>query len=97
MDRDNSSIQLKNQGHQRKEQSASVHFENEPEKLPESDEWQNQKSKYRRNILAEKDCDNTAAWQINNSEKSSAEMDKDPNGILTIILGIRTICTKYLN
>ena len=43
-----------------KEQSVSVHFKNELKKLPEPD-WQNQKCKHKRTILAEKDRENTVA------------------------------------
>ena len=45
-----------------KEQSTSVHFENELEKLPEPD-WQNKKCKYRyrHTMLTEKNRKNTAA------------------------------------
>ncbi len=48
-------------------------------------------------MLAEKDRDNTVAWQINSREKLLTEMDKDPDGNLTMILDIRNIYIKYLN
>ena len=48
-------------------------------------------------MLAEEDCDNTAAWQIDSREKLLTEMDKDPDGVLTMILDMRNIYTKYLN
>ena len=96
MARDNSSSQLDNHSHQTKERSTSVHFEDETEISPEPD-WQNKERKHRRATLAEKDRDNTVAWRINNQEKLLIEMDKDPNGVLTIILDIRNIYTKYLN
>ena len=60
MARDNSSSQLDDQSHQTKEQSASIHFEDELEELPEPD-WRNKKRKYRRTTLAEKDRENTVA------------------------------------
>ena len=38
-----------------------------------------------------------AAWQIDSREKLLTEMDKDPDGVLTMILDMRTIYTEYLN
>ena len=96
MARDNSSSQLDDHSHQTKEQSTSVHFEDETEILPEPD-WQNKERKHRRTTLAEEDCDNTATWQIDSQEKLLTEMDKDLDGVLTMILDMRNIYTKYLN
>ena len=96
MARDNSSSQLDDHSHQTKKRSTSVHLDNETEILPESD-WQNEERKHRRATLAEEDCDNTAAWQIDSREKLLTEMDKDPDGVLTMILDMRNIYTKYLN
>ncbi len=48
-------------------------------------------------MLAEKDCNNIAAWQIDSREKLLIEMDKDLDGVLTMILNISNIYTKYLN
>ncbi len=48
-------------------------------------------------MLAEEDRDNTAAWWINSREKLLTEMDKDPDAVLTMILDMRNIYTKYLN
>ena len=63
MARDNSSTQLDDHSHQIKKRSASIHFEDEPEKLPEPD-WQNKERKHRRTMLAEEDRENTATCQI---------------------------------
>ena len=96
MARDNSSSQLDDQSHQTKERSTSVHFEDELEKSPEPD-WRNKERKYRRPTLVEKDRENTAAWQIDSQEKLFTEMDRNPDGVLKMILDMRTIYTKYLN
>ena len=64
--------------------------------MPEPD-WQNKERKHRRATLAEKDCDNTITWQIDSREKLLTEMDKNPNRVLTMILDMRNIYTKYLN
>ena len=96
MARDNFSSQLDNQSHQTKKRSTSVHFEDELEKLPEPN-WRNKKRKYRRTTLAEEDRENNAAWQINSQEKLFTEMDRNPDGVLKMILDMRTIYTKYLN
>ncbi len=96
MARDNSSSQLDDKSHQTKGQSASVHFDDEPENMPVPD-WQNKERKHRRATLAEEDRDNTAAWRIDSREKILTEMDKDPDGVLTMILDMRNIYTEYLN
>ena len=96
MAQDNSLSQLDNYSHQTKERSTSVHFEDEIEILPESDWWDKER-KHRRTTLAEEDCDNIATWQIDSREKLLIEMDKDPDGVLTMILDMRNIYTKYLN
>ena len=96
MARNNSSSQLDDQSHQTKKLSISVHFEDELEKLPESD-WQNKKRKYRRTTIAEEDRKNTVAWRIHSQKKLFTEIEKNPNGVLKMILDMRTIYTKYLN
>ena len=60
-------------------------------------DWQNKQRKHRHATLAEEDRDNTANWRIDNREKLLIEMDKDPNGVLIMILDMRNIYTKYLN
>ena len=96
MARDNSSSQLDDKSHQTKGRSTSVHFDDEPENLPVPD-WRNEERKHRRATLAEEDRDNTAAWRIDSREKLLTEMDKDPDGVLTMILDMRNIYTEYLN
>ena len=64
--------------------------------MPEPD-WRNEERKHRCATLAEEDCDNTAAWRIDSREKLLTEIDKDPDGVLTMILDMRNIYTKYLN
>ena len=64
--------------------------------MPEPD-WRNKERKHRRATLAEEDRDNTATWQIDSREKLLTEMDKDSDGVLTMILDMRNIYTKYLN
>ena len=96
MTQDNFLFQLDNHSHHTKKQSTSVHFEDEIEMSPEPD-WRNKKHKYRRATIAEKDCDNTTAWQIDSREKLLTEIDKNPDRVLTMILDMRNIYTKYLN
>ena len=93
MAQDNSSSQLDDHIHQIKEQSTSVHFEDDTEISPEPD-WRNKEGKHRCATLAEKDRDNTAAWRIDSREKLLTEMDIDPDGVLTMILDMRNIYTK---
>ncbi len=97
MAQDNSSSQLDDESHQTKGRSVSVHFNDEPENLPVPD-WRNKKRKHRRITLAEKNvCDNTAAWRIDSREKLLTEMNKDPDGVLMMILDIRKTYTEYLD
>ena len=97
MARDNSSSQLDDESHQTKGRSASVHFDDEPENLPVPD-WRNEERKHRRAMLAEENaCDNTAAWRIDSREKLLTEMNKDPDGVLTMILDMRKTYTEYLD
>ncbi len=96
MARDNSSSQLDDESHQTKGRSVSVHFDDEPENLPVPD-WRNKECKHRRATLAEEDRDNTITWQIDSREKLLTDMDKDLDGVLTMILDMRNIYTEYLN
>ena len=66
------------------------------DKLLEPD-WRNEERKTRRNMLAQKDRNNTAAWRIDSREKLLTEIDKDPDGVLAMVLDMRAIYTKYLN
>ena len=96
MARDNSSSQLDDQSHQTKERSASVYFEDELEKSLEPD-WRNEERKHRHTTLAEDDRENTAAWRIDSREKLFTEMDRNHDGVLKMILDMRTIYTEYLD
>ena len=96
MARDNSSSQLDDHSHQTKERSTSVYFKDETEISPEPD-WRNKERKHKRAMLSEEDRDNTAAWRIDSREKLLTEMDKDPDGVLMMILDMRNIYTEYLN
>ena len=96
MARDNLLFQLDNQSHQTKKQSTNVYFEDELEKLPEPN-WQNKKHKYKRITLAKDNRGNTAAWQINSQEKLFIEIDRNLDGVLNMILDMRTIYIQYLN
>ncbi len=61
-------------------------------------DWQNEECKHRRNTLAEEDvCDNTAAWRIDSREKLLMEMNKDPVGVLTMILDMRKTYMEYFD
>ena len=96
MAQDNSSSQLDNESHQKKRQSINVRYDNELKNLSKL-YWQNKECKYRYAMLTEKDCDITATWQIDSRERLLIEINKDSNGILTIILDMRNIYIKYLN
>ena len=48
-------------------------------------------------MLIKKNSNNTAAWQIDSREKLLTEIDKDSDKVLTMILDIYNIYTKYLN
>ena len=96
MARDNSSTQQDDQDHQRRRTPTSVHFEDELEKSPDPD-WRHEETKRRRSALIEEDHDNSAAWQIDSREKLMTEMDRDPDGVLSIILDMRITYTGYLD
>lgn len=48
-------------------------------------------------MLAKIDYNNTRSQQIDSQEKLLIEMGKDPNEVLTMILDMHNIYTKYLN
>ncbi len=75
---------------------ASVHFDDLSEKSPEQD-WRYKGTKRRQSTLAQEEYTNAAAWQIDNLERLLAEIEKDPEGVLSIILDMRRIYTKYLD
>ena len=59
-------------------------MDDKPENLPGLNQ-QSEKRKHRRATLTEEDCDNIAAWQIDSREKLLTEIDKNTDGVLTII------------
>ena len=77
--------------------TSKVHFDDVSEKSPKQD-WRHEGTKCRRSILAqEQEHNNAAAWQIDSLERLLAEIEKDPKGVLSMILDMRSIYTKYLN
>ena len=48
-------------------------------------------------MLTKIDCENTAIWQIDSQEKLFTKIDKNLDGVLKMILNMRTIYIKYLN
>ena len=58
---------------------------------------QNKERKYRCAIFIKENCNNTAAWQIDNGKKLLTEIDKDLNKVLIMILNKCNIYSKYLN
>lgn len=48
-------------------------------------------------MLAQEDRDNTATWRIDSREKLLAEIDKEADGVLSMILDMRNIHTEHLN
>ena len=48
-------------------------------------------------MLAQKEYTNAAAWQIDNVERLLAKIEKDPKGVLSMILDMQSIYTKYLD
>ena len=93
---DNSSSQLDDKSNQTKRRSVNIYFNDELKNLSLPN-WENKKRKHRCTILAKKDCNNTAAWQINSQEKLLIKKDKNFDEVLTMILNMRNIYTKYLN
>ncbi len=61
-------------------------------------DWRNEERKHRRTTLTEEDVrDNTTAWRIDSREKLLTEMNKDPDGVLTMILDMRKTYMEYLD
>ena len=48
-------------------------------------------------MLIQEDHDNSVAWQIDSREKLMTEIDRDPNGVLSMILDKRKSYTEYLD
>ena len=64
--------------------------------MPKSD-WRNKKRKYGRTTFAEEDLKNTTAWLIDSQKKLFTEMNRNPDGVLKMILDMHTIYIEYLN
>lgn len=76
--------------------SASIHFDNVSKKSLEQN-WWHKDIKFRQSMLAQKEYTNATTQQIDNLEKLLAKIKKDPGGVLSMVLYIRSIYTKYLN
>ena len=96
MARDNSLTQQDDQNHQQRRTPTSVHFEDELEKSPDPGR-RHEETKRRRSALIQEDHDNSAAWQIDSREKLMTEIDRDPDGVLSMILDMRKTYTEYLD
>ena len=93
---DNSSTE-NNQPNKPRRTLSNVHFDDVSEKLPEQD-WRHEGTKSRGSTLAqEQEHNNAAAWQIDSLERLLAKIEKDPEGVLSMILDMRSIYTEYLN
>ncbi len=75
---------------------ASVHFDDKSEKSPDSNWWY-EKTKCRRSTLIQENHDNSAAGQIDSQEKLMSEMNRDPDGVLSMILDMQKIYIEYLD
>ena len=75
---------------------ASIHFDDLSKKSPEQD-WQHKSTKRRQNTLTQEEYTNAAAWKIDNLERVLAEIEQDSKRVLSMILDIRNIYTKYLD
>ena len=51
----------------------------------------------RRGVLIQKDHYNSAAWQIDSQKKLMTEIDRDSDGVLSIILDMWKTYTEYLD
>ena len=96
MGRDNSSTEQNDQPYEPRRTPASVHFDDVSEKSPEQD-WRHEGTNRRRSTLAQEEHTNTAAWRIDSLERLLAEIEKDPEGVLSMILDMRSIYTEYLD
>ena len=93
----NNSSTKNNQPNKPQRTPSNIYFNDVSEKSLKQN-WQYEGTKYRRNTFAqEQEHNNAAAWQINSLERLLAEIGKDPKGVLSIILDMQSIYTKYLN
>ena len=74
----------------------NIYFDDVSEKSPEQD-WRHKETKCRRITLAQEEHNNAAAWRIDSLERLLAEIEKDPEGVLSMILDMRSIYTEYLD
>ena len=76
---------------------SNVYFDDISEQSPKQD-WQQEDTKCRHSTLAqEQEHNNAEAWQIDSLERLLAEIEKDPKGVLSIILDMGSIYIEYLN
>ncbi len=75
---------------------ASIYFDDLSKKSPEQD-WQHEGTKHRQSMFTQKEHTNVAAWQIDNLKRLLAKIEKDPKKVLSMILDMQSIYTKYLN
>ena len=76
---------------------SNVHFDDILKKSPEQ-KWRHEGIKCRRSTFAqEQEHNNAAAWQIDSLERLLAEIEKDPERVLSMILDMCNIYTKDLN
>lgn len=92
MARDSSSTERNNQPHEPRR----ITFDDLSEKSPEQD-WRHEGTKRRCSTLAQEEHNNAAAWRIDSLERLLAEIEKDPEGVLSIILDMRSIYTEYFD
>ncbi len=92
---DNSS-NSNNQPYKPRRTLASVYFDDLSEKSPDQD-WRHEDTKRRQSMLAQEKLTNAAAWQIDNLERLLAKIEKDLDGVLSMILDMWSIYTKYLD
>ncbi len=75
---------------------ASIHFDNLSKKSTEQN-WRYKGNKRRQSTLAQEEYTNATAWQIDNLEKLLAEIEKDSKRVLSMILDMQSIYTKYFD
>lgn len=73
----------------------SIYFDDISKNSLEQD-WQHKHTKNKQSTLAQEGYTNAAAWQIDNLEILLVKIEKDPEGVLSIILDMQSIYTKYL-
>ena len=93
----NNSSTKNNQLNKPQRTSSNVHFNDVSKKSPKQD-WRYKGNKCKHNTFAqEQEHNNATAWQIDSLKRILAKIEKDPKGVLSMILDIWSIYTKYLN